>query len=79
MRIEINDWDLVENNAVYFKGRVALAQAWLDLFSDFGDVPLPILVEPANKFAIGKKLPFRVIEAVSQNEEGEIDWIIEML
>lgn len=79
MRMQINDWDLVENVAVYFKGRTALAQAWLDLFSDFGDVPLPTLVEPANKFAIGKKLPFRVIEAVSQNEEGEIDWIIEML
>ena len=76
--LTINDWDLVEGVKTYFKGDADLAQDWLEMFSDFGDVPLTELVEPAAEFAIENELPFRVLDAIDQNEDGEVTWIIEM-
>jgi hypothetical protein len=76
--LTINDWDLVEGVKTYFKGDNDLAQDWLCMFSDLGDVLLTKLVEPAAKFAIENELPFRVLDAIDQNEDGEVTWIIEM-
>jgi hypothetical protein len=75
--LTINDWELVEGVKTFFKGDADLAQDWLEMFSDFGDVPLSELVEPAAEFAIENELPFRVLDAIDQNEDGEVTWIIE--
>jgi hypothetical protein len=79
MRQIINDWDMTDDVVTYFNNDVDLAANWMDFLSDYGDVALQKLIVPANEFAIENNLPFRVIDAIAQNEEGEIDWIIEML
>jgi hypothetical protein len=76
--LTINDWDLVENAKTFFKGDADLAQDWLEMFSDYGDVPLLVLSKRASEFAIENELPFRVLDAIDQNEDGEVTWIIEM-
>ena len=75
----MNDYDLIENSALYFNGKDDLINDWMELFSDCGNVALEKLVEPSNKFAIKNKLPFRVIEAIEQEEDGDVTWRIEII
>jgi hypothetical protein len=76
-KIKIDDWDLVEAADVWFNGDEDLANDWLDIFSDVSEnADDAVYVKGANEFLTNNNLGWKVINKLSQNEDGEIMWEI---
>ncbi len=73
---KIDDWNLVQKG---YLGKHD--EEWSELFSDeYADPTSPTakkrFINMANKFLASKKFTWQVKDIISQNEDGEITWLI---